>query len=116
VKKIFYVAVREFTATVLTKGFIFGVLVTPALIAMFILVFPRFITKAPPKVEGQVSVIDPTGAVVDGLRAELAPDSFARRREQERKRFEASAPGVVRQQPGGEADRKSTRLNSSHRL
>jgi len=103
VKKIFYVAVREFTATVLTKGFIFGVLVTPALIAMFILVFPRFITKAPPKVEGQVSVIDPTGAVVDGLRAELAPDSFARRREQERKRFEASAPGVVRQQPGGEA-------------
>ena len=32
-KKILYVAGREFMATVMTKGFVFGMLVTPAIIA-----------------------------------------------------------------------------------
>ncbi len=35
-KKTLYVAAREFTATVMTKGFVFGVLVTPAIIAVVV--------------------------------------------------------------------------------
>ena len=31
-KKVLYVAAREFTATVTTKGFVFGILITPLLI------------------------------------------------------------------------------------
>jgi ABC-type Na+ efflux pump permease subunit len=98
VKKILYVAGREFTATVLTKGFIFGVLVTPALIGLFILVLPKLIMKAPPKVEGRVSIVDPTGAVADAVRANLAPERFAERRERERRRIEAATPSVMRRQ------------------
>jgi ABC-2 type transport system permease protein len=103
VKKVLYVAGREFTATVLTKGFIFGVVITPAMIALFILFLPKLITKAPPKVEGRVAVVDPSGVVAEQVRANLTPQRFAERRARERRRFEASTGAAVRQAPGGEA-------------
>jgi len=103
VKKIFYVAGREFTATVFTKGFIFGVLITPALLALFILFLPKLITKAPPKVEGRVFISDPSGVVTEELRTNLTPERFAERRARDRRRFEAATGAAVRQTPGGEA-------------
>ena len=53
-------------------------------------------TKTPPKVEGQVVVIDPTGAVADGLAAYLAPERFAERREKTRRDIEDATPEVLR--------------------
>lgn len=104
-KKILYVAAREFLATVTTKGFVFGMLFMPALLALVIFVMPRYLTKAPPKVEGQVVVIDPTGAIAGPLTAYLAPERFAERREKTKRDLEAAAPAVFRSQaaPGGEA-------------
>lgn len=106
-KRILYVAAREFTATVMTKGFVFGMLITPAIIALMIYVLPRFMTKAPPKVEGRVVVVDPTGRVTGTLSAYLAPERFAERREKERRQYMDKAPEAVRQRvtraPGGEA-------------
>jgi ABC-2 type transport system permease protein len=106
-KKIFYVAGREFTATVMTKGFLFGVLVTPALIAAMIYLMPRLITRAPPKIEGRVAVVDPTGRVADGLARYLAPEQFAERRARERRNIEQKTPEAVRRRvgasPGGDA-------------
>ena len=105
-KKIFYVASREFSSTVLTKGFIFGVLVTPALLGLLIFFLPRLIMKAPPKMEGQVSIVDPSGAVTERLRANLTPERFAERRAKERQRIESATPAAVRGQvsaSGGDA-------------
>jgi ABC-2 type transport system permease protein len=107
VKKVLYVAAREFLATVTTKGFVFGILVTPALIAGLIFLIPKYITKAPPKVEGQVVLIDPTGALTDKLAAYLAPERFAERREKTKRDIEEATPEALRAQakasPGGEA-------------
>jgi ABC-type Na+ efflux pump permease subunit len=97
-KKMLYVAGREFTATVTTKGFVFGILITPLLIGMLIFLMPRFMTKGAPKIEGQVVVIDPTGAVADGLAAYLEPERFVERREKTRREVEAAAPAVFRRQ------------------
>ena len=104
-KKIFYVAGREFLATVTTKGFVFGMLFTPLLLALVIFVMPRYLSKAPPKVDGQVVVIDPTGVVAGPLAAYLAPERFAERREKTKRDLEAATPAVFRSQaaPGGAA-------------
>jgi ABC-2 type transport system permease protein len=97
-KKMLYVAAREFTATVTTKGFVFGILVTPILMGLLMFLMPRFMMKAPPRIEGQVVVIDPTGAVADGLAAYLTPERFAERREKTRRDIEAVTPTVFRRQ------------------
>jgi ABC-2 type transport system permease protein len=95
-KKILHVAGREFMATVTTKGFVFGILIAPALIGLLIVLVPRYLTKAPPKVEGQVAVIDPTGAVVEGLAAYLTPERFAERRAKTKRDIEEATPAALR--------------------
>ena len=106
-RKMLYVAGREFAATVTTKGFVFGILVTPLLMGALIFLMPRFMLKAPPKIEGQVVVIDPTGAVAQGVAAYLTPERFAQRREKTTRDIEAVTPTVFRRQaaavPGGDA-------------
>jgi ABC-2 type transport system permease protein len=109
-KKILYIAAREFTATVTTKGFVLGILVAPALIGLLIFLIPKYITKIPPKVEGQVIVIDPTGAVTGKLSDYLAPERFAERREKTTRDIEEATPEALRMQakasPGAEAAMK----------
>ncbi len=106
-KKIFHVAGREFMATVMTKGFVFGMLVTPAILALMIYIMPRIMTKAPPKMAGRVAVVDPTGRVAGALASYLAPERFAERRAKERRKIEAATPDAVRRQvaasPAGDA-------------
>ena len=60
-KKILHVALREFQSTVLTKGFIIGVLVTPVLISFMVIVMPMLMNEEPPRIDGDVAVLDPTG-------------------------------------------------------
>jgi len=106
-KKMLYVAGREFTSTVTTKGFVFGILVTPLLLGLVFFLMPRYLTKAPPKVEGQVVIIDPTGVVAEPLAAHLTPERFAERREKTKRDLENATPSVFRRQaaalPSGEA-------------
>ncbi len=122
-KKILHIAGREFMATVTTKGFVLGILVTPALVALVIFFMPRYLTKAPPKVEGQVAIIDPTGAVAGRLAAYLTPERFAERREKTKQDIEEATPEALRRQaaasPGGEAAMRQsveTALGSVPRL
>lgn len=70
-KKIVQIAVREFVTTVLTKAFLIGLLVLPAMAAIGILVVPRLIGAHTPTVTGQVAVVDPTGRVTAELRKML---------------------------------------------
>jgi ABC-2 type transport system permease protein len=107
VKKIMHVARREFMATVMTKGFVFGMLIAPAMIAVLIYIMPRMMLKAPPKTSGRVVVVDPTGRVAGTLAQYLAPEQFAERRAKERTKIEEKTPDAVRRQvkasPGGDA-------------
>jgi len=79
-RKLFHVAWREFVATVATKGFIIGVLMTPALMAFFILVMPALMNEAAPPIAGEILVRDPTGVVFPALVDYLAPEAMAERR------------------------------------
>jgi ABC-2 type transport system permease protein len=95
-KKILLVAGREFLATAGTRAFILTTLITPAMIALLIFLVPRMINEAPPDVQGEVAIVDPTGQVADGLRAFLQPDRIAARREEEYRRFQDNMPSALR--------------------
>ena len=47
-KRVFWIAWREFVATVTTKGFIIGILFTPILIVVMIYVMPILLDDTPP--------------------------------------------------------------------
>lgn len=99
-KKILHVALREFLSTVLTKGFIIGVLVTPVVISFMIIVMPILMNEEPPSIEGEVAVVDQTGEVAQGLTDYLKPEAIAERRRE----FQAKAQEAMEQIPGGAAN------------
>jgi ABC-type Na+ efflux pump permease subunit len=79
-RKVWWVARREFIATVATKGFVIGVLIMPASIAALVFVLPHLVDDSAPRIEGAVAVADPTGRVEPLLAHELAPETMAARR------------------------------------
>ncbi len=80
-KRIFLIAKREFLATATTKGFVFGLLILPALITLAAALAPRFSALAgSSEVRGQVAIVDPTGQVAPGLRESITPDAIRERR------------------------------------
>jgi hypothetical protein len=85
-RKIVYVARREFLATVATKGFLVGVLLTPAIIAFMIVMLPRLMSEKSPNIDGEVAILDPTGVVAAGVRDYLSPKAIAGRYEEEARR------------------------------
>ena len=97
-RKILYVARREFLATVATRGFLVGVLMTPALIAFMILMMPRLMTDKSPTIEGQVAILDPSGKITSGVRDYLAPQAMAERYDEELRR---AAEEAAKRVPGG---------------
>jgi len=103
-RKMLYVAGREFTTTVMTRGFIVGMLLTPALLGLVIFIMPRMMTRAAPKIEGQVAILDPTGVVKDALSSYLSPEKFAERRAKTREEIERQAPAELRQRAPAGAD------------
>ena len=94
-RRIVQIAWREFMATVATRGFLVGVLMTPALIGILFLVLPRLMNEKSPRVVGEVAILDPTGQITHAVRAYLAPAAIAARREAESKELAARAPGVA---------------------
>lgn len=82
-RKILHVAGREFASTVATRGFLIGVLFTPILLGIVIFATPRLMNEESPRIEGEVAIVDPTGEVLPGVRAHLAPEALAERRAEE---------------------------------
>ena len=95
-RRIGCVAKREFLGTVMTRGFIMGVLAFPAMLAVSFTLLPRLMNQRSAQVRGQVAVIDVTGAVAPELRATIAPQAIAARREAAARRALAAAPSAVR--------------------
>ena len=92
-KKILFIARREFLATVLTKGFLIGLLFMPAMLAIGFTIAPRLMRQQTRAVEGVVAIADPTGVVAGRLRTAVQPEAVAERRGAE---TEANLPPVVR--------------------
>ena len=95
-KKVLYVAQREFLATAGTKAFIFGILVTPLVVGVLILLVPWFSHQDAPAIGGSVAVIDPTGQGTGGLAAYLAPARIEERRREAYQRVQDAMPPALR--------------------
>ncbi|HKQ60185.1 MAG TPA: ABC transporter permease [Candidatus Polarisedimenticolaceae bacterium] len=96
-RKMLYVAIREFLSTAATKGFVVGILLTPLLIGVVIVAMKYMLKEhTPPKIEGEVAVIDHTGSLIDGIRAYLTPEAMARRQEELKKKIDEATPPAVR--------------------
>ena len=90
--KILLVAMREFVATALTKGFIIGALVVPAIAAVAIPVVVILLNSAEaPAINGSLAVIDRSGEVVPALREEMAPERIAERMKLQREEIAREA-------------------------
>ena len=67
--KVWQVAVREFVATVFTKGFIIGLLIVPLIFGVMAVVGPRLFGNATNlTVEGEIAVIDRSGVAMPYVR------------------------------------------------
>ena len=71
-RKILLVAQRELLSTLATKGFIFGLLLTPLIMGVMIVLLPILMRDEAPEIQGELAVIDPTGEVLDGVRTYLS--------------------------------------------
>ena len=79
--KVLHVAWREFTATVLTKGFLIGVIVLPVVMLVAVPAAMFLVSMKPPPVEGRVAFIDRTaapGAAGDAALGRVAPELLQR--------------------------------------
>lgn len=78
--KVFHVALREFVATVATKGFIIGIVVTPLIILIAVFGMRTLFNEKAPRIEGEVAIVDPTGEVFGAVHDYLQPEEIAERR------------------------------------
>jgi ABC-type Na+ efflux pump permease subunit len=78
--KILHVARREFLATVMTKGFLIGLLLMPAMLAVGFTVVPKMMRQRQKPIEGEVALVDPTGVIATPLAAALQPEAVGSRR------------------------------------
>lgn len=95
--KVFKVAIREFAATALTKGFIIGAFIVPlVMLGLVVVLMPLLLNEKAPKVSGTVAFIDPTGAVMPAVRENMTPEAMLKRQEERGRRireaFGRSAP------------------------
>lgn len=95
-RRILHVALRDFVATVATKGFIIGLFITPAIGVTVALLAPILLNDSGYQIEGEYAVIDPTGAVYAEMAEAFDPDSVARRRMNEFRQSLDRAPQAVR--------------------
>jgi ABC-2 type transport system permease protein len=93
--KIALIAKREFIATVGNKGFVIGLLIMPAIIAVAAFIGPRLMNASSPQVRGAIAVIDRTGRVAGQLREVMTPAAIeARRLDTARRALAQAAPGT----------------------
>ena len=95
-KRTLQVASREILATITTKGFIIGVLITPVIIIASVLIVSKAHLETTPRVVGEVAILDPTSEVAEGAAKFLSPAAFALRRAQDMELVEKNLPPSVR--------------------
>ena len=80
ISKIMRVAAREFASTAMTKGFIIGALVLPAMMALIIpVVLLLSINAQPPADTGKIYILDRSGEVNETVSERLSPEAVEQR-------------------------------------
>ena len=98
-RRILRIALRDFLAVVARKGFIVGVLFTPAMIAAMVFLGPRYmhmIAQADFRIEGEYAVLDPTGRVLAEMERVLDAGGIAEGELRELRRNLEQAPEAAR--------------------
>lgn len=94
--KISRVAGREFASTAITKGFIIGALVIPAVMAAIIPLIAILAASAqPPADKGTIYVLDRSGEVYEEMVGYLSPDEIRARREETARRVAEFSTGIM---------------------
>ncbi|MBN1566458.1 MAG: ABC transporter permease [Acidobacteria bacterium] len=106
-RNVLSIAKREFLSTVATRGFVIGLLITPVIAALMILIVPRLFNFKNFQVKGEILVIDPTNSVLPELEKTFDPERIAARRKEELEKAIARAPQQVRQLADSSAGEKA---------
>lgn len=93
--RVLQVAMREFASTVLTKGFLIGVILTPIIIVVAVGAIALTKNLKGPQLAGRLAVIDRSGAVAEGVARRFTPEGDAAEREEARKIIGAVAEGAM---------------------
>ncbi len=76
--RMFQIAWREFASTALTKGFIIGGFVVPAVIlVVMITLLPILLKDEGPAIVGDVAIIDKSGVIAEDVKQRLSYDTLA---------------------------------------
>ena len=94
--RILRIALRDFIATVTTKGFLIGLLITPVIVATMWILTPRILTDRSFQIQGEYAIVDPTGLVFPEMKRVLDPKEVARRRLEDVTKLMEQAPQVMR--------------------
>jgi ABC-2 type transport system permease protein len=94
------IAKREFLATVATRAFVIGLLILPAMIAIFALAAPRLFSQKNYQIKGEILVIDSTGRIMPELQKTFDRERIAARRKEEARKALSSVPPQVQQLAG----------------
>lgn len=108
--KTWHVAWREFVCTVVTKGFIIGILLPPVIMIAALSLMPILMNAAPPKTLGRVAVIDRSGKALDQLKAEFTPEKLA---ESKRRKAEQVKEQAKKFTPPGQEGAVNTAMASA---
>jgi ABC-2 type transport system permease protein len=107
VNKLLSILVREYLATVATRGFIIGAFLPPIMMGLALMVIPLMMNMASPKVEGKIAVIDQSGAVLPRIQqafdAQAMRDRTAARIKRAQERLGSAAPVPVGADPAAAA-------------
>ncbi|MFZ4575392.1 MAG: hypothetical protein ACOYN0_13415, partial [Phycisphaerales bacterium] len=108
--KTLIVAKRDFLATVLTKGFIVGVLIMPILMTGAAPLALMLMNRKPPPVEGEIAIIDRSGGetrtgATEELRKTLSSEAIeAWVRDQAQEATKVAVEKIDKNVPPGQAD------------
>jgi ABC-2 type transport system permease protein len=76
-RKVFWIANREFLSTVTTRGFIIVWVVMPVLVGLLLYAAPKLTQRSIVATVGKIAILDPTGLVGTTLRTTVDPRNLA---------------------------------------
>ena len=96
ISKVIRVASREFASTAMTKGFIIGALVLPAVMAMVIpVVMVLAMSSQPPADTGTIYLLDRSGDVAEVVMERLSPEQVEARWKEDAENMKDAAKGFM---------------------
>lgn len=97
--RVLLIAWREFASTVLTKGFLLGVVLTPVIIVVAVGAIALTKNLKGPQLSGRLAVLDRSGVVADGIAQRFSPEGEAAEREATQKEIGAAVDGAMDKLP-----------------